>query len=376
MRCCRNTGALKRLPRCSNRGTAIDSLLPEACQELWTCPHELGVTKLELLHWLLLRQRWGAWSAPFGIVSRAPQLIFVSPLKTAMILLLPLHRACLGYRLRSEATKPQPLVLIEQRGAAGGARAPRAAWHEQHGQHSDPVIECLITHPSHHPPNSSISSRRKALHQIMLITGTGRGRGRGRGRLSYSPFVEAFGSLSLGSSRGGRGGGSGGYESSFQRHNVNRLPELDYFCRKVNQEEDPPHWDLPYTKAGAAGALPDSFATVGAYLDAMQSMAAIEFQVTAVAGMDFAFMMPLLQSASGAKVACTLMTLPLTHTTCASTLPPPGRHQVGSGAGRSGGAAYRHQWLPHFPVAEDSEWRKQRHLRWHLDLCRLGQPGL
>jgi hypothetical protein len=223
----------------------------------------------------------------------------------------------------------------------------------------------------------------------MTIIGTSRGRGRGRS--SYSPFVDAFGSLSLGSSRGGRGRGGGGHESSFQRHNVNRLPELDYFCRKVNQEEDPPHWDLPYAKAGAAGALPDSFATVGAYLDAMQSMAAIEFQVTAVAGMDVAIMMSFSCSLRGAKVACTLVTLPLTHVSRllidspsfeshpVHQSPPrthTGGHQVGSGAGRSGGAAYRHQWLPHFPVAEDSEWRKQRHLRWHLDLCRLGPPGL
>lgn len=80
-----------------------------------------------------------------------------------------------------------------------------------------------------------------------------------------------------GSSSGGRGRGA----SAAERHNVARLPELDYFARKLDQSNDGqpgPKWDLPYAKAGRATSLPDSFSSISAYLDAMQAGAALEFQ--------------------------------------------------------------------------------------------------
>lgn len=48
--------------------------------------------------------------------------------------------------------------------------------------------------------------------------------------------------------------GWGSSSTCAERHNVNRLPELDYFCRKLaavlNDGECPRQWDLPYAKAG------------------------------------------------------------------------------------------------------------------------------
>ena len=64
------------------------------------------------------------------------------------------------------------------------------------------------------------------------------------------------------------------------RHNVGRIPELDYFARKLARK-DSPEWKLPYGKAGdvAPGGLPDVHASQAAYLSAMQAHTALEFQV-------------------------------------------------------------------------------------------------
>jgi hypothetical protein len=68
-----------------------------------------------------------------------------------------------------------------------------------------------------------------------------------------------------------------------QRHNVGRVPELDYFARKLASDSkgnEGSHWrGLPYGKAGQAGALPDVHASPEAYLTAMQAHTALEFQV-------------------------------------------------------------------------------------------------
>lgn len=66
-------------------------------------------------------------------------------------------------------------------------------------------------------------------------------------------------------------------------HNVGRIPELDYFARKLaGPEEEAPEWRLPYGKAGhvAAGGLPDVHASPTAYLTAMQAHNALEFQAS------------------------------------------------------------------------------------------------
>lgn len=71
-------------------------------------------------------------------------------------------------------------------------------------------------------------------------------------------------------------GGSSG------RHNVGRIPELDYFARKLaGPPEAAPQWRLRYGKAGdvASGGLPDVHASPEAYLTAMQAHTALEFQV-------------------------------------------------------------------------------------------------
>lgn len=64
------------------------------------------------------------------------------------------------------------------------------------------------------------------------------------------------------------------------RHNVGRVPELDYFARKLEDSElQALKWQLKYGKAGQAlGGLPDVHASPSAYLTAMQAHTALEFQ--------------------------------------------------------------------------------------------------
>ncbi|KAL4451648.1 hypothetical protein ABPG75_007310 [Micractinium tetrahymenae] len=90
--------------------------------------------------------------------------------------------------------------------------------------------------------------------------------------------------LSGGSWAGGsRGGGAAGGTAA-QRHNVEHLAELDYYVRKRDQGlqdgETSPKWLLPYAKAGQATALSERFASLDAYLDAMQAATALEFQAS------------------------------------------------------------------------------------------------
>lgn len=124
---------------------------------------------------------------------------------------------------------------------------------------------------------SSLSMRSE--YKPGFRTGPARHSGGGRGR-----------GARFGGGRGARYStvrrdGWGSSSTCAERHNVNRLPELDYFLRKLaavlNDGECPRQWDLPYAKAGAAAALPDAFSSETAYLDAMQSAAALEFQVGA-----------------------------------------------------------------------------------------------
>ncbi|PRW58176.1 DNA helicase [Chlorella sorokiniana] len=99
-----------------------------------------------------------------------------------------------------------------------------------------------------------------------------------------SSFRGSSGRSGGGARFGGGGRSWGGSSGTSSRHDVDRLPELDYFCRKLasvlNDGECPPQWRLPYAKAGAAAGLPDAFSSDGAYLDAMQSTAALEFQAS------------------------------------------------------------------------------------------------
>ena len=94
-----------------------------------------------------------------------------------------------------------------------------------------------------------------------------------------SDLEERLGGLSLAARGGGRGRGGAGARSGSSRHNVGRVPELDYFVRKLAGEDEWPHWDLPYGKAGEAGALPDVHTSAAHYLTAMQAHTALEFQV-------------------------------------------------------------------------------------------------
>lgn len=91
-----------------------------------------------------------------------------------------------------------------------------------------------------------------------------------------------------GAGRSSGGGASGGSSNAVaghsERHNVGRVPELDYFARKMTAKgkgkdgKPPPLWALPYGKAGEAGALPDTHPSPEAYLTAMQAHTALEFQ--------------------------------------------------------------------------------------------------
>ena len=86
--------------------------------------------------------------------------------------------------------------------------------------------------------------------------------------------------LNLGGGSGG--GGSGGGSGSSARHNIGRVPELDYFARKLAGHPTPAKWLLPYGKAGdvAPEGLPNVHASRAAYLTAMQAHTALEFQVS------------------------------------------------------------------------------------------------
>ena len=64
------------------------------------------------------------------------------------------------------------------------------------------------------------------------------------------------------------------------RHNVSRIPELDYFVRKLAAPDEPLRWTaLDYAKAAEATGLPNSFRDMDHYLKRMQAHTALEFQV-------------------------------------------------------------------------------------------------
>lgn len=63
------------------------------------------------------------------------------------------------------------------------------------------------------------------------------------------------------------------------RHNISRIPELVFFVRKLARDREEALWDLPYSKAGAAAALPEQFASAEDFLSQMQAHTALEFQV-------------------------------------------------------------------------------------------------
>eukprot|EP00887_Chlorella_sp_A99_P000604 scaffold5.g604.t1 len=122
-----------------------------------------------------------------------------------------------------------------------------------------------------------------------------RGRGRGAAWRYDSTLTEAFSSLSI--NRGERwAGGSGrgpGWQfaaaasTAAQRYNVARLPELEYFCRKLSEPDDP-KWSLPFAKSDSCAALPEDFNDTSSYLSAMQSAAALEFQASVKEALELA----------------------------------------------------------------------------------------
>jgi hypothetical protein len=99
-----------------------------------------------------------------------------------------------------------------------------------------------------------------------------------RNMVRTSGLEEQLAGLDLGTGGGGSGSGAGARSAS-SRHNVGRVPELDYFARKLVEKEEKLQWVLPYAKAGEAGALPDVHASAAHYLTAMQAHTALEFQV-------------------------------------------------------------------------------------------------
>ncbi len=74
--------------------------------------------------------------------------------------------------------------------------------------------------------------------------------------------------------------GSFGSLGLSERHNVSRVPELDYFVRKLAKDGDEPQWDLPYGKAGSAVGLPTRFSSAEDYMNQAQAHTALEFQVS------------------------------------------------------------------------------------------------
>lgn len=72
---------------------------------------------------------------------------------------------------------------------------------------------------------------------------------------------------------------SGCAADSSDRHNVGRIPAIDYFARKLAKGSSEEHWrGLTFGKAGEAAALPDVHASPEAYLTDMQAHTALEFQ--------------------------------------------------------------------------------------------------
>ncbi|PSC73904.1 hypothetical protein C2E20_2879 [Micractinium conductrix] len=88
------------------------------------------------------------------------------------------------------------------------------------------------------------------------------------------------------SSGGGAAAGAG------VRHNVSRVPELDYFARKLARKEQAPQWCLPYGKAGQALGLKDAYDSPTQYLGTMQAHTTLEFQAAAQKGLDSADRQP------------------------------------------------------------------------------------
>jgi hypothetical protein len=93
-----------------------------------------------------------------------------------------------------------------------------------------------------------------------------------------SGLEEQLAGLDLGTGGGGSGSGAGARSAS-SRHKVGRVPELDYFARKLATKEEKQQWALTYGKSGEAGALPDVHASAAHYLTSMQAHTALEFQV-------------------------------------------------------------------------------------------------
>ncbi|EFN53165.1 expressed protein [Chlorella variabilis] len=79
---------------------------------------------------------------------------------------------------------------------------------------------------------------------------------------------------------------SGCAADSSDRHNVGRIPAIDYFARKLAKGSSEEHWrGLTFGKAGEAAALPDVHASPEAYLTDMQAHTALEFQAAAAAAL-------------------------------------------------------------------------------------------
>lgn len=73
------------------------------------------------------------------------------------------------------------------------------------------------------------------------------------------------------------------------RHNIDDIPNIDYFARKVSQQNDSHDqlmWMVGYGKPEGARPLPsERFLGEGLYLTAMQCHVASEFQAAAAQGM-------------------------------------------------------------------------------------------
>ena len=94
------------------------------------------------------------------------------------------------------------------------------------------------------------------------------------------------------------------------RHNVSRVPELDYFARKLARKEQAPQWCLPYGKAGQALGLKDAYDSPTQYLGTMQAHTTLEFQARALGGQGKGrdarcdWLQPLAQRAAHASCTC------------------------------------------------------------------------